>query len=356
VAAPIELRSDNTAGVSPEILQAITEANVGGAAAYGADEWTARLGAVVAEVFEHDDAAVFPVASGTAANSLALSAMCPPWGSVLCHETAHIMVNECGATSMFSGGAVMRGLRGDGPRLSPAAIERACSEITWGDPHHSQPSVVSLTSPTDHGTVYQVAEVAAIAAFARSRGLKVHLDGARIANAIASLGCSPAELTWRAGVDVVSLGAIKNGGMSCDAIVSFDRAVSEQLVYRTKRAGHVASKMRFQSAQLLRYLSDGLWLRNAGAANAAMARLAAGLRTIPGISLLHDVDVNMAFVSLGTEDAVDRLEATDVRCYRYGGGVVRFVTSFATTDDDVDRARCCVESAAHSQSRLRNAT
>lgn len=338
VQRPIELRSDNAAGVSPEILDAVATANTGGAMAYGGDEWTARLAAVVGEVFEHPSPAVFPVASGTAANALALSAMCPPWGSVLCHESAHILTNECGSTSMFSGGAVMRGLPGQRSRLEPASIERACAEITWGDPHHSQPSVVSLTCPTDHGTVYGIDDVRAIAETARRYGMKVHLDGARIANAIAALGCAPADLTWRAGVDVFSLGAIKNGAMSTDAIVCFDPGVAEQLVYRTKRSGHVASKMRFQSAQLVRYLSDGLWLRNARVANDAMARLAAGLRDIAGVSLLHDVDVNMAFVSLGSEAAVDRLEADGVCFYRYGSSVVRFVTSFATTAADIDDA------------------
>ena len=262
MSSPIELRSDNAAGVAPEIMAAIAAANAGSALAYGADEWTARLRDTVRTVFEHPDAEVFPVISGTAANSLALAGLCPPWGSVLCHETAHIMQSECGATSMFGGGAVMRGLGGEHFRVTPAALQHAFDTTRWGDPHHSQPSVLSLTVPSDHGTVCSPAQIGELSALARSRGLRVHLDGARVANALAALGCTPAELTWRAGVDALSLGATKNGVLSTDAIVCFDPVVSEQLVYRVKRAGHVASKMRFQSAQLVAYLTAGVWLED----------------------------------------------------------------------------------------------
>ena len=208
----------------------------------------------------------------------------------------------------------------------------ALEATRWGDPHHSQPAVVSLTCPTDHGTFYTPDEVRAIAAAAGDRSLRVHMDGARIANTLAALGCTPAELTWRAGVDVLSLGATKNGALSTDAIVCFDAAAADELVYRTKRAGHVASKMRFQSAQLIAYLTDGLWLRLAGTANRAMAVLAAGLRELD-VELLNEPDVNMLFVRL-PDDAARRLERADVRFYDMGGGVVRFVTSFQTTEAD----------------------
>lgn len=332
----IELRSDNAAGAAPEIVAALVEANVGSALAYGGDACTARLTDRVREVFDNPDAAVFPVASGTAANSLALSALTPPWGAVLCHETAHIFVNEGGATSMFSGGAVMHGLGGPDFQVSVEALQTALDSVGWGDPHHSQPAVLSLTCPTDFGTVYAPKDVTALAEVAATRNLRVHLDGARIANAIASLGCDPADLTWRAGVDVFSLGAIKNGAVSTDAIVSFDPAVSEQLVYRTKRAGHVASKMRFQSAQLVAYLEDDLWLRLAGRANAAMARLGAGLADL-GVEMVNRVDANMVFVRL-PEAAIARLEESNLLFYRIAPGLIRFVTSFQTTDDDVDLA------------------
>jgi threonine aldolase len=339
----IELRSDNAAGVAPEILAAVATANTGSALAYGGDDWTRRLRDRVRSVFEHPKAEVFPVVSGTAANALSVAALCPPWGAVLCHETAHLLNSECGAMSMFSGGAAFRGLPGDEYRLAPAALEQAYQATRWGDPHHSQPAVVSLTSPTDYGTLYSPAQVAALAEKARSRGLRVHLDGARIANALDALACSPAELTWRAGVDVLSLGATKNGALSTDAIVCFDPAVSEQLVYRVKRAGHVASKMRFQSVQLDAYLSDGLWLRLAHRANQAMARLSAGLTRL-AVPLVARPAVNMAFARVD-ERAAARMAKAGLLFYTTSPGVVRLVTSFQTTDAHVDAALECIAEA-----------
>ena len=271
----VELRSDNAAGVAPEIMAALAARNVGSALAYGGDDVTAELQDAVREVFEHPAATVFPVTSGTAANALSLTAMCPPWGAVLCHETAHILNSECGATSMLGGGAVMRGVGGTDFRMGLDELNATLDRVRWDDPHHSQPAVVSFTQPSDFGTMYRVDELVAIAGLARSRGLRVHVDGARLANAIAAAGCSPADMTWRAGVDVVSLGATKNGAMSAEAIVCFDDAAAAELVYRTSRAGHVTSKMRFQSAQLIAYLRDGTWLRLAATANHQMARLAA---------------------------------------------------------------------------------
>lgn len=330
---PIELRSDNTAGVAPEIMAAVAAADAGSAAAYGADDHTAMLRDVVRHVFEQPQAEVFPVISGTAANSLALSAVCPPWGSVLCHETAHILRSEGGATSMFGGGCVLRGLPGERFLLQPQSLQTAFAATNWGDPHHSQPSVVSLTCPTDMGTVYDVHEVSALAAVAHERGLRMHLDGARLANALVALGCAPFELTTRAGIDLFSLGAMKNGALSTDAIVCFDPAVSEQLVYRVKRAGHVASKMRYQSAQLVAYLQDGLWLRLAQRANEAMATLAAGLRDL-GVRFVVEPDANMLFAHVDQRTAAS-LAATGLLFYEMGGGVIRLVTSFQTTQADV---------------------
>ena len=260
----IEFRSDNAAGVAPEIVQAVADANVGSVIAYGDDPVTAHLHDVVREVFEHDTARVFPVTSGTAANALALTALCPPWGAVLCHETAHILNSEGGATSMLGGGAVMQGVGGDDYRMHPHELHEALGRVRWGDPHHSQPAVVSITSPTDMGTIYSVDDITELAAIASGAGMKTHLDGARIANALVALGCTPAEMTWQAGVDAVSLGCTKNGALSSEAIVVFDDAAADELVYRTKRSGHVTSKMRFQSAQVIAYLTDDLWLRLAG--------------------------------------------------------------------------------------------
>ena len=329
----IELRSDNAAGVAPQIMAALVAADEGSALAYGGDAITGRLRELVREVFQHPAAEVFPVVSGTAANALALSAMCPPWGSVLCHETAHIFTNEGGATSLFSGGAVMRGLPGAGYKVQPSGVQQAFDHTFWGDPHHSQPSVLSITCPTDFGTVYTVAEVAALASVAHDRGLRMHLDGARLANALVATGATPPELTTQAGVDAFSLGATKNGALSTDAIVCFDPAVAEQLVFRLKRAGHVASKMRYQSAQLEAYLADGLWLRLATRANTAMTALSTGLRALD-IELLAEPQANMLFARVG-EPVATALADAGLLFYEMGGGVVRFVTSFQTTAEHV---------------------
>ncbi|MBI4884163.1 MAG: low specificity L-threonine aldolase [Actinobacteria bacterium] len=330
---PIELRSDNCAGVAPEILAAIESANTGSALAYGGDAITTQLGELTREVFQDPEARIFPVHTGTAANSLALSALCPPWGSVLCHETAHIFVNEGGATSMFGAGAVMRGLSGSDFKLHVEQIQHAFDTALWDDAHFSQPSVLSITCPTDFGTLYTPAEVKTLADLAASRKLRMHLDGARLANALAALKCTPADLTKRAGVNAFSLGATKNGALSCDAIVSFDAQASDQLFYRIKRAGQVASKMRFQSVQLVAYMTDGLWLRLAQRANEAMQLLATGLRNL-GTQLVADPQANMLFARVG-QPALDRLAAANILFYPMGDGVLRFVTSFQTTDEDV---------------------
>ncbi len=340
---PIELRSDNAAGVAPEIMEAILAANTGSALAYGGDEWTRRVRDRVRSVFEHPTAEVFPVVSGTAANALGLSALCPPWGSVLCHETSHVLRSECGATSMFAAGAVLRGLPGADYRLHPDALTEAFARTRWGDPHHSQPAVLSLTVPTDHGTIYSPAEIATLVDVARSKGMKIHADGARIANAIQALGCRPAELTWRAGVDVLTLGATKNGTMSADAIVCFDSDVAKQLVYRLKRAGHVPSKMRFQSVQLDTYLTNELWLRLAGSANAALRLLHAGLDT-RGIELLNGPEVNMLFARIPPALS-DRLDALDVLFYRMAPDTIRIVTSFQTTAEETNEVLSRLDTA-----------
>jgi threonine aldolase len=332
----IELRSDNAAGVAPEILEAVRAANTGSALAYGGDDLTAHLHDVVRDVFEHPSARVFPVTSGTAANSLSISAATPPWGAVLCHRSAHILTSEGGATSLLSGGAVMQGIDGDHALIDPEQLRSALESVRWGDPHESQPRVLALTVPSDVGTVYQPAEIAELTAIAREHGLRVHLDGARLANAVAALGCAPADVTWRAGVDVVSLGATKNGALSAEAIVVFDDRIADELVYRTKRAGHVTSKMRFQSAQVAAYLTDGLWLRLAAHANSRMAELVAELQSLSayGVRLQEPVDVNLAFVEL-PERAIDAAMDAGLLCYRMSPTSVRLVTSWQTTPEDV---------------------
>jgi threonine aldolase len=343
----IELRSDNTAGVVPEILEAVSRANAGTALAYGGDELTTQLESVVREVFEHPTAHVFPVTSGTAANALSLSSLCPPWGSVLCHESAHILNSECASTSLLGGGAAIRGIPGADFRVSPDSLQDAFDGIRWGDPHHSQPAVLSFTQPTDMGTIYSLEEIAGVVAVAKTRGLRIHIDGARVANALVALDCSPADLTWRSGVDVLSLGATKNGALSAEAIVAFDDRAAEELVYRTKRAGHVTSKMRFQSAQLIAYLSDGLWLRTAANSNARMAELAAGLAAL-GVEFVNRPDVNMVFAYVDDATA-HQLEAAGLLFYRMGRGTIRLVTSWQTTVKDIEVALAAFETALTSR-------
>jgi threonine aldolase len=335
----IELRSDNAAGVAPDILAAIETANTGSALAYGGDELTAHLQDVVRAVFEHPTARVFPVTSGTAANALALSAATPPWGAVLCHPTAHIIGAEGGATSLLSGGAVMQGVGGEHALIAPEQLRAALEAVRWGDPHESQPSVLSLTLPSDHGTLYRLEQVSELTAIAREHEMRVHVDGARIANAVAALGCSPADLTWRAGVDVLSLGATKNGAMSAEAIVAFDDRVADELVYRTKRSGHVTSKLRFQSAQVAAYLTDGLWLRLATHANDRMRELVAELETLAsyGVRLQEHADVNMAWVAMPAP-ALDAAAEAGVLFYRMGPEVARLVTSWQTSAEEVVEA------------------
>jgi threonine aldolase len=335
----IELRSDNAAGVAPEILAAIQAANTGSALAYGGDDLTAHVQEVVRTVFEHPTARVFPVTSGTAANALALSAATPPWGAVLCHPSAHIIGAEGGATSLLGGGAVMQGVDGAHSLIDPENLRAALESVRWGDPHESQPRVLSLTLPSDRGTVYQPDAVTKLTAIAREFGLRAHLDGARIANAVAALGCSPADLTWRAGIDVLSLGATKNGVLSAEAIVAFDDRIADELVYRTKRSGHVTSKMRFQSAQVAAYLTEGLWLRLAGNSNRRMAELVAELEALAsyGVRFQERVDVNMAFIEMPAT-AIDAAAAAGLFFYRMGPTSVRLVTSWQTTSDDVTEA------------------
>jgi threonine aldolase len=346
----IELRSDNTAGVAPEILAAVGEANTGSALAYGGDDVTAGLQEVVRSVFEHPDARVFPVTSGTAANSLALSATTPPWGAVLCHPSAHIISAEGGATSLLGGGAVMQGVDGAHALMDPDRLRSALEAVRWGDPHESQPSVLSLTLPSDMGTPYRSHEVKELVAIGREFGLRAHIDGARIANAVAALGCAPADVTWRAGVDVLSLGATKNGVLSAEAIVAFDDRIADELVYRTKRSGHVTSKMRFQSAQLRAYLTDGLWLQLAAHANQRMSELVAELEPLAahGVRFQERVDVNMAFVEL-RPSAIDAAEAAGLLFYRMGRTSVRLVTSWQTTVDDVKEAGALFREAVVAQ-------
>ncbi|MBS0400523.1 MAG: low specificity L-threonine aldolase, partial [Proteobacteria bacterium] len=289
--------SDNTTPVSEPILSAIHAANTGTVHSYGADALTQRLERLFCELFERE-VAVFPVTTGTAGNALALSQICPPYGGIFCHETAHIATDECGAPEFYSAGAKIMGLPGEDGRIRAAQIEPGIAFAREMGVHHVKPSAVSLTQATEWGTVYPLAQVAQISAVAHAAGLRVHMDGARFANALVHLGCSPAEATWKQGVDVLTFGATKNGAMSAEAVVFFDPAGAQDFAHRRKRAGHLWSKMRFISAQLLAYLDNDLWLSNARNANAMASRLGAGLRNFAGVRLLQPVEANEVFAAL----------------------------------------------------------
>ena len=330
--------SDNTSGVAVEILDALARANDGSMPSYGADPLTARLNPVFSELFEHA-VEVVPVATGTAANALALAQLTPPWGAVLCHEDAHVNADECGAPEVFNPGSKLIGLPGADGRVGAATLEAALGRFHPGAVHEVQPAALSLSQTTEAGTLYAPDAIAALSALAHARGLKVHMDGARFANAVAALGVPPADVTWRAGVDVLSFGATKNGAMMAEAVIFFDPALAARFDFRRKRAGHVISKARFLAAQLLAYVEDGLWLRLAGNANAMAARLAAGL-TLEGITLIHPVEANEVFAALPAPLAA-HLRGTGATFYDWpmpdgGAGAARFVTSFATAAEDVD--------------------
>ncbi|GGF78161.1 L-threonine aldolase [Azorhizobium oxalatiphilum] len=339
----MEFGSDNVAGVHPAIFAAMQAANTGPARSYGADPWTERAVARLREIFETDLTA-FLVATGTGANALALSAVTPPFGTVFCHREAHINTDECGAPELFTGGAKLTALDGPGCKLTLEALEQARADFVRGF-HQQLPAAVSITQATELGQVYEAGEVAGIGAWCRAHGLRLHMDGARFANALVATNASAAELTWKAGVDVLSFGATKNGALAAEAIVFFDAALAEQFRYRLKRGAQVISKGRFLGAQMLAYLEDDLWLSNARHANAMAARLAAGLAGVPGVRLPLAVPANEAFVVLsGALHA--RLQAAGAHYHLWPGDgagrlgpdevLARFVCAFLTTPDEVD--------------------
>jgi threonine aldolase len=335
VRAPIiDFRSDNTGRAAPEIIAALAAANEGTAAGYGGDEWTALLQRRFGELFE-TSVRVFPVATGTAANALALAALSPSWGAVYCSEQAHVSVAEVNATGFFSGGARLTLVPGPHGKMSADALGAALAIAGVGQSHRSQPAAVTLTQASDLGAVYSLDEVRAIAALAKAHNIRAHMDGARFANALARLGCTPAELTWRAGIDILSFGATKNGGLLADAIVVFCPDIVPSLAMQLRRAGQVWSKMRFAAAQLLAYVEDGLYLRNARQANAIAARIDAGLRDLPGATPLAPIEANEIFLPLATA-VMDGLEADGVRFFRRPGNIARFVCRFDATPEEAN--------------------
>ena len=311
-----DFRSDNVGGVAPELLEALLAANRGTAAPYGDDDFTHAMTARFRHAFEHDGLVAFPLATGTGANAAALASLANPYGAIYCHETAHINVYECGAPELFTG-AKLVGLASDGYKLHAAALDAALALAGRGNATRVQPYALNLTQPTDFGTLYSIDELTHLSEVAHRHGLLVHLDGARFANAIAAIGCSPAEMTWRAGIDVVSFGATKNGAMNAEAVLVFDPAVAARIPFLMKRGGQVVSKARFLSAQLDRYLADDRWLERARQSNANAARLARRLQAIRGVELIGKVEINMLFARL-PDAAVAALDRGPFRYYKLG--------------------------------------
>jgi threonine aldolase len=338
----MNFRSDNEVGAHPAIIEAVGRAFAAGPVhSYGADEWTLRVVQRLRELFEKPDLAAFPVTTGTAANSLALACCTPPWGSIFCHPNSHIAEEETNAPEFFTSGARLFRVEGPGGKIDPRKLAVALAQPVYGVVHYPQPSTVSVTQATECGTVYGPEEVAAIATSTHRHGLKLHMDGARFANALAFVGCSPAELSWKAGVDVLSFGATKNGAMAAEAVVFFNAELAREFEFRRKRGGHLLSKMRFLSSQLEAYLADGLWLANARHANAMARRLVAGLTALKGTQLLYPVEANEIFVVLPAH-MHDALAAGGAQYHpwpsdRPGERAFRLVTAFDTSAADVDR-------------------
>ena len=337
--------SDNHYGVHPLILESLGEANTGPAMAYGGDDWSKKSEKMLSEVFEKE-IRVFWVATGTAANGLSLSAITPPYGAVLCHSEAHIIGDECNSAEFFTAGAKIIGLQGPGGKITATIVEKCLKGFVRGE-RDPKPKAVSVTNATEFGTVYSADEIRSISALIRPRGLKLHMDGSRFANALAGLGCSPAELTWKAGVDLMSFGATKNGAMLLDAVIFFDSQAAEDFAHSRVRAGQQVSKARFLGAQMAAYLRDGLWLDNARRANALARKLAEGLRQSAVVRIAHPVEANMVYAIMPRK-LNDQLLASGVKFYPKMANelvgqikddeiVVRLVLSFATPEADVDR-------------------
>jgi threonine aldolase len=331
-------KSDNGSGAAPEVMAAIVAANDGYATSYGADDIMDRVRGRIRDVFEAPEAAVYLVATGTAANALSIALYAQPWTAVFCHEDAHIAADECGAPEFYSG-AKLALVPGPHGKMTPETLGAALARVGESGVHGVQRGMLSVTNVTEAGTIYTPAEVAALTALARARGLPCHLDGARFANALVATGSTSAEMTWKAGIDVVSFGGTKNGCLGVEAVVIFDPAKAWEFELRRKRGGHLFSKHRYLSAQMEAYLEDDLWLRLATHANQMGARLAEGLKTVPDSQLRHPAQANMLFPEwpAGTHA---RAEARGARYYQYpadeGREAARLVASWSTTEADVD--------------------
>jgi threonine aldolase len=343
----MDFASDNATGASPRILAALAAANQGTAPAYGADIWTQRAETLLCEVFECD-CTCFLVPTGTAANALAIAALTPPWGAVFCHADSHVTEDECGAPEFFTAGAKIVTLPGGNGKIAAATLREALTLYPRGLVKQVQPAALSLAQATECGTIYTETEICELAAIAHAAGIGVHMDGARFANALVTLGCSPAAMSWKAGIDVLSFGATKNGALACEAVIFFDRAKALDFAFRRKRGGHTLSKGRFLGAQMTAYLEDGHWLDLATHANRAAERLADGLAAIETVRSPWPRQANEVFVILPrAADAV--LKAAGARYYEWSARCldasdrplpnetfVRLIASFACSDHDID--------------------
>ncbi len=354
--------SDNAAGVAPEILAAITASAQLNAPAYGADAYTARAQQALSILFEREVAAFF-VSTGTAANALALASLTRPWQAIFCHEEAHIHDDECGAPELFTAGAKLVGIPGLGGKITPEALRVTLDRFALGSTKNVDPGCLSLSQLSEAGTLYRPAEIAALSRIAHDAGLGVHMDGARFANAVAASGASPAELSWRAGVDVLSFGATKNGALACEAVIFFNPAKAAQFAVQRKRGGHTLSKGRFLGAQMEAYLEGGLWLKLAQRANAAAARLTRALSAIPGVRLPWPAQANELFPIL-PKGMIAPLRAASAQFYEWSShGVraeelpgaqevwLRLVCSFETRAEEIDAFIGIVQAQADSSNK-----
>ena len=339
--------SDNAGPAAPEIIEAINRANSGYAKSYGTDTLMESVREKIRSVFEAPEAAVYLVATGTAANSLALACLCPPWSTIYCHRNSHIEEDECGGPEFFSGGAKLTLLDGPDAKIQVESLVSAIEATARAGVHNVQKGALSLTNATENGAVYRCEEVSALTRTAHDHGVPCHMDGARFANALAFLGCAPSDLSWKAGIDMLSLGGTKNGLLGVEAVLIFDPSKAWEFELRRKRGGHLFSKHRFLSAQMDAYLEDGLWLRLAAKANAAAQRLAAGLDASPNSKLIHLFDANMVFATWPRDGHRSAL-AKGASYYLWpfnqtldgdGGQELsaRLVCNWATTDEEVDK-------------------
>ena len=327
-----QFASDNYSGICPEAFAAMEAANRGHAPAYGEDPWTTRAADAFRTLFE-TDCEVFFAFNGTAANALALAALCQSYHSVICADSAHVETDECGSPEFFSNGSKLLTVRTEGGKLTPDHVRGLAANRR--DIHFPRPRVVTITQPTETGQVYTLAELRVLSATCRELGLALHMDGARFANACASLQCSPADMTWRAGVDVLCFGGTKNGMHAGEAVVFFDRTLAEDFGYRCKQAGQLASKMRFLSAPWVGMLESGAWLGNARHANACARRFSEAVAGIPGVYALFPVEANAVFLAMPAA-MMERLRARGWRFYTFIGGGARFMFAWDARPERMD--------------------